>query len=114
MIRGHQGIARVLVVTCFGGALLGSAVVASAADPAGKKVYQKACQSCHGATGTPPPALAKSMNVPQATAAVLSQKSDAELLRIIAEGAGKMPGYSNKMSPAEQKQVLEYMKTFGK
>ncbi|HEY5866074.1 MAG TPA: cytochrome c [Candidatus Tectomicrobia bacterium] len=114
MIRGHQRIARVLVVTCFGGALLGSAVVASAADPAGKKVYQKACQSCHGANGTPPPALAKSMNVPQATAAVLSQKADAELLRIIAEGAGKMPGYSNKMSPAEQKQVLEYMKTLGK
>jgi cytochrome c6 len=114
MIRGHQGIARVLIVTCFGGALLGNAVVASAADPAGKKLYQKACQSCHGTNGTPPPALAKSMEIPQATAAILSQKSDAELLRIIAEGAGKMPGYSNKMSPAEQKQVLEYMKTFGK
>ena len=34
MSRCHQGIARVLVVTCFGGALLGSAVVASAADGA--------------------------------------------------------------------------------
>jgi mono/diheme cytochrome c family protein len=99
MSRCHQGIARVLVVTCFGGVLLGSAVVAS-------------CQSCHGANGTPPPALAKSMQISPATAAVLQQKSDAELLRIIAEGAGKMPGYSNKMSPAEQKQVLEYMKTF--
>ena len=112
MIRCHQGIARVLVVTCFGGALLGRAVVASAAD--GKTLYQKNCQSCHGANGTPSPALAKSMNIPLATAAVLQQKSDAELLRIIAEGAGKMPGYSSKMSPAEQKQVLEYMKTFGK
>ena len=45
MIRCHQGIARVLVVTCFGGALLGSAVVASAADEAGKTLYQKNCQS---------------------------------------------------------------------
>jgi mono/diheme cytochrome c family protein len=88
-------------------------VVASAADQAGKTLYQKNCQSCHGANGTPPPALAKSMNIPVATAAVLQQKSDADLLHIIAEGAGKMPGYSNKMSPAEQKQVLEYMKTFG-
>jgi cytochrome c6 len=88
--------------------------VARAADGAGKTLYQKHCQSCHGANGTPPPALAKSMKISPATAAVLSQKSDAELLRIIAEGAGKMPGYSNKMSPAEQQQVLEYMKTFGK
>jgi mono/diheme cytochrome c family protein len=88
--------------------------VASAADPAAKKLYQKTCQSCHGANGTPPPALAKSMEIPVASAAILGQKSDAELLRIIAEGAGKMPGHSNKMSPAEQKQVLEYMKTLGK
>jgi mono/diheme cytochrome c family protein len=53
------------------------------------------------------------MNVPPATAAVLQQKSDTELLRIIAEGAGKMPGYAKKMSAAEQKQVLDYMKTLG-
>jgi hypothetical protein len=53
------------------------------------------------------------MQIPVATAAVLQQKSDAELLRIIAEGAGKMPGYAKKMSPAEQQQVLEYMKTLG-
>jgi len=114
MIRGYQGIARVLVVTCFGGALLGGAVMASAADDAGKTLYQKNCQSCHGAAGNPPAAMAKSMNVPLVTAAVLQQKGDAEMLRIIADGAGKMPGYAKKMSAAEQKQVLEYMKTFGK
>ena len=114
MIRRYQGIARMLVVTCFGAALLGSAVIASAADGAGKTLYQKNCQSCHGADGNPPAAMAKSMNVPLVTAAVLNQKGDAEMLRIIADGAGKMPGYAKKMSAAEQKQVLEYMKTFGK
>ena len=92
MIRCHQGIARVLVVTCFGGALLGSAVVASAAD--GKTLYQKNCQSCHGADGNAPAAMAKSMNIPPVTAAALKQKDDAAMLRIIAEGAGKMPGYA--------------------
>ena len=113
MIRCHQGIARVLIVTCFGGALLGSAVVASAAEAPGKTLYQKNCQSCHGANGNAPAAMAKSMKVPPVTAAALKQKDDAAMLRIIAEGAGKMPGYSNKMSPADQKQVLEYMKTLG-
>jgi len=114
MIRCYQGIARVLVVTCFGGALLGSAVVASAADGAGKTLYQKNCQSCHGADGNAPPAMAKSMNVPPVTGAVLKQKDDAAMLHIIAAGAGKMPAYGKKMSAAEQKQVLEYMKTLGK
>jgi mono/diheme cytochrome c family protein len=87
-------------------------VVASAAD--GKALYQKNCQSCHGANGNAPAAMAKSMGVPPVTAAALKEKDDAAMLRIIAEGAGKMPGYSNKMSPAEQKQVLDYMKTLGK
>ena len=112
MIRCHRGIARVLVVTCFGGALLGSAVMASA-DEAGKTLYQKNCQSCHGADGNAPAAMAKSMNIPPVTAAALKQKDDAEMLRIIAEGAGKMPGYAKKMSAEEQKQVLDYMKTLG-
>ena len=53
------------------------------------------------------------MNIPPVTAAALKQKDDAAMLRIIAEGAGKMPGYAKKMSAAEQKQVLEYMKTLG-
>ena len=111
MSRGHQRIARVLVVTCFGGVLLGSAVVASAAD--GKTLYQKNCQSCHGADGNAPPAMAKSMKVPPVTAAALKQKDDAAMLHIIAAGAGKMPGYAKKMSAADQKQVLDYMKTLG-
>ena len=113
MMRCHQGIARVLIVTCFGGALLGSTVVVSAAAEAGKTLYQKSCQSCHGADGNAPPAMAKSMKVPPVTAAALKQKDDAAMLHIIADGAGKMPGYAKKMSPAEQKQVLEYMKTLG-
>jgi mono/diheme cytochrome c family protein len=111
MSRCYQGIARALVVTCFGGVLLGSAVVASAAD--GKTLYQKNCQSCHGADGNAPAAMAKSMKVPPVTAAALQQKDDAAMLRIIAEGAGKMPGYAKKMSAADQQQVLDYMKTLG-
>jgi mono/diheme cytochrome c family protein len=85
-------------------------VVASAAD--GKELYQKNCQSCHGADGNPPPAMATSMGILPASA--LKQKDDATLLRIIAEGAGKMPAYGKKMPEADQKQVLEYMKTLAK
>jgi mono/diheme cytochrome c family protein len=36
------------------------------------------------------------------------------MLRIIAEGKGKMPGYAKRLSAEEQRQVLEYMKTLGR
>ena len=114
MIRCQQWVARVLAVMGIGGVLLGSAIVASA-DETGKKVYQRDCQSCHGADGTGNPQIAKALQVsiPSVTAAALKQKDDAELLRLIAEGKGKMPGYAKKLSAEEQRQVLDYMKTLG-
>jgi mono/diheme cytochrome c family protein len=44
----------------------------------------------------------------------LKQKSDAEMLQIIADGKGKMPAYAKTLSPEEQQQVLTYMKTLGR
>ena len=107
-------VARVLVVTWIGGVLLGSAVCTSA-DEAGKKVYQRDCQACHGPDGTGNAQLAKALQVsiPPVTGAALQQKDNAEILHIIAEGKGKMPGFAKKLSAEEQGQVLEYMKTLG-
>ena len=42
-----------------------------------------------------------------------TQKSDEELLKIIADGAGKMPA-SKKLSKAEQKQTLDYSRSLAK
>ena len=114
MVRCRQWVARLLVVTWLCGALLGSAVFASA-DEAGKKLYQRDCQSCHGPDGTGNAQLAKALQVsiPPVTGAALKQKDNAEILHIIAEGKGKMPGFAKKLSAEEQGQVLEYMKTLG-
>ncbi len=114
MVICQQWAARVLVVTWICGVLLGSAVCASA-DEAGKKVYQRDCQSCHGPDGTGNPQLAKVLQVaiPPVTGAALKQKDDVELLRLLAEGKGKMPGFAKKLAAEEQRQVLEYMRTLG-
>ncbi len=105
MVIYQQWIASALIVTWIWGVLLGSAVCASA-DEAGKKVYQRDCQSCHGPDGAGNP-------LPPVTGAALKQKDNAEILHIIAEGKGKMPGFTKKLSAEEQRQVLEYMKTLG-
>ena len=112
MVICQQWAARVLVVIC--GVLLGSAVCVSA-DEAGKKVYQRDCQSCHGPDGAGNPQLAKALQVtiPPVTGVALQQKDKAEILHIIAEGKGKMPGFAKKLAAEEQRQVLEYMKTLG-
>jgi len=82
---------------------------------AGKAIYDKNCAGCHGADGKGNPALAKTLgekglNIVSKETAV---KSDDALLKIIAEGAGKMPA-SKKLTKDEHKQVLQYSRSLAR
>jgi mono/diheme cytochrome c family protein len=70
-----------------------STVAVIAADlNAGHAAYDKACKSCHGPTGAPNPAVAKSMKVEMRDlkSPEVQSKSDADLKKAITEGFGKM------------------------
>src|SRR5947209_11496927 len=70
-----------------------AAGAAMAADAkAGQATFDKSCKSCHGADGTPNPAIAKMMKVDMKPlgAAAVQAKSDADLKKVIDEGTGKM------------------------
>jgi mono/diheme cytochrome c family protein len=75
------------------GAVVGAALVMTtglwAADAAaGKAVYAAKCKSCHGADGTPPPAMVKALGVKPLSES--QGKSDADLKNAILKGVGKM------------------------
>jgi cytochrome c6 len=89
---------------------------ASAADSdAGKAVFEKSCVACHGKDGKGNPAMAKALGEKglNLTAKEVGQKSDEQLLKVIAEGAGKMPAQKT-LSKDDQKQVLSYVRSLGK
>jgi mono/diheme cytochrome c family protein len=76
--------------------ILMAAVAAAclAADAkAGKVSYDKSCKSCHGADGTPNPAIAKMMKVEMKDlkSPEVQGMSDADIKGIIVNGKGKMP-----------------------
>ena len=91
-----------------------SRVVAADAHP-GKAVYDKNCASCHGADGKGNPAMIKALGEKglNIVSKETTQKSDEQLLKIIADGAGKMPA-SKKLSKEEQKQSLDYTRSLAK
>jgi mono/diheme cytochrome c family protein len=72
----------------------GAAAAAHAADAAaGKALYEKSCAGCHGPDGKGNQKMAtilgeKGLNIVGKDTA---KKSDDQLLKIISEGAGKMP-----------------------
>jgi len=89
---------------------------ALAADAgSGKAVYDKSCVGCHGADGKGNPAMAKvlgekGLNI---VGADTKKKSDDQLLKVLAEGAGKMPAQKS-LSKDEQKQALGYVRSLAK
>ena len=107
-------IKQILVVFTMAFMFASVASQALGAD-AGKAIYDKNCAGCHGADGKGNPALAKTLgekglNIVSKETAI---KSDDALLKIIAEGAGKMPA-SKKLTQDEQKQVLQYSRSLAK
>ena len=90
-----------------------SAALAADAD-SGKALYEKSCAGCHGADGKGNEKMAKllgdkGLNI---TGSETKKKSDEQLLKILAEGAGKMP--ASKLTKEEQKQVLGYARSLAK
>jgi ubiquinol-cytochrome c reductase cytochrome c subunit len=98
------------------GLLLGLAFVAprlaaQAAAPDGKALYTKNCRACHGPTGAPPAALAKTMKVPTIDAAYLAKVSDDSMVNLMTKGTKNMKPMKGKASPEEQAAIAKYIRT---
>jgi len=88
----------------------------SADAKAGKATYDKLCLSCHGADGKGNPGMIKAMGAKglNIVAKDVQAKKDDELLKVIVEGAGKMPASGKGLSAQEQKDVLAYTRSLAK
>jgi mono/diheme cytochrome c family protein len=99
------------IVLVFGSPV--SRVMAADAE-AGKELFTKNCAGCHGADGKGNPAMAKALGDKGLNIVTpeVKKQSDEQLAKVIADGAGKMP--ASKLSKAEQKQALDYIRSLQK
>lgn len=115
------------MVTRCGAMFLGVAVVMALATmavgadlEAGKTLYTKWCQSCHGPDGRGNPAMEKMLKtklndfngtdlskLPKAD----REAKEKELRTIVADGKKPMTGFASKLSKEEQEAVLRYVAT---
>jgi cytochrome c6 len=68
--------------------------------------YKAKCAMCHGADGSKSTMGAKPLNGPD-----VQKMSDADLTEAITNGKGKMPAYKGKLSDAQIKDLVSYIKT---
>ena len=100
-----SGIA-VLAVLCLAAAGLRAQDVAS-----GEKVFKAKCVSCHGPDGKGDTAAGKATKARDLSSEEVKKESDATWTEIITKGKNKMPPYDKKISDAEVKDVIAYMRT---
>jgi len=90
-------------------------IAAPAAFGDGAEVYTKNCASCHGKDGKGETTMGKKAKVKDYTdAKVQASFTDAEALKVILEGKEKMKGYKDKVTEAEAKEVVAYIRAFKK
>jgi cytochrome c6 len=78
----------------------------------GADVYKTKCQSCHGATGVPSPAMAKAMGVKPI--GEVKSSPEAKMITVTTNGAGKMPGFKGKLTDAQIKDSVSYFRSLAK
>lgn len=80
---------------------------------AGKMVYVKECQSCHGKKGKGDGKSAADLDIPvgDMTSAKTQSQSDGALFWKISEGRKPMPSFKKKLTEQQIWQTLVYMRT---
>jgi len=91
--------------------IMAAAAVAMAQGP-GADVYKTRCQSCHGATGVPSPAMAKAMGVKPI--GEVKSSTEAKMIAVTTNGAGKMPAFKGKLTDAQIKDSVSYFRSLAK
>ena len=75
--------------------------------------YKAKCAMCHGPDGKGS-AMGVKMGAHDFTSADVQKQTDAQLTDIITKGKGKMPAYSGKLSDADIKGLVTYIRGLAK
>lgn len=98
-----------------GAVLLAAATIAPAfGQDSGADVYKAKCQMCHGAAGLADSGAGKAMKVKPATDPDVKKMTEAEMIKAVTDGMGKMQPFKGKLTDAQIKESVAYFRTFAK
>ena len=104
---------KLLVVMALFCLFAGPAGVAGG-GPDGAAIYKSKCAMCHGPDGAGQTTMGKNMKLRDLRAADVQKQTDAELMKWIADGKGKMPAYKAKLSAAEIDALVGFIRSIKK
>jgi mono/diheme cytochrome c family protein len=110
-----KNIALTLMTTAALTVTLGAKPLAAQEAAAGKEMYAKKCASCHGVAGECKDAIAKMLKVemkPLASKEVQT-KSDADLIKDMKQGVGKMKPVAD-LKDKDHQDIVAFLRALAK
>jgi cytochrome c6 len=84
------------------------------AQSTGADTYKAKCQMCHAADGGGDTPAGKAMKALPFNSPDVLKASDSDLIAIVKNGKGKMPAFDGKITDAQIKDVVAYIRTLQK
>ena len=99
-----------IVILCLAAVLVTPAI----AQSSGADVYKAKCLMCHGPDGLANNPAGKALKAVSFKDPTVVKASDAELFTAVKNGKGKMPAENGKLTDAQIKEVIQYVRTLEK
>ena len=77
-------------------------------------LYKSRCAGCHGADGKGDTGIGRSMHMRSLASPEVQKESNQELTTMISDGKGAMPAFKDKLSGAQIKDLVGYIRELGK
>ena len=106
MTLGFKAAAAILLAVSIAGSAF--------AQAPGEAIYKAKCAMCHGADGLASTPTAKNLKVISFRAPEKIKASDAQFIASTKNGKDRMPGYKDKLTDAQIKDVTAFIRTLQK
>lgn len=74
-------------------------------------LYKSKCVMCHGADGKGATPMGPKIGVRDFKSPVVAKETDAEMFTLTKDGKNKMPAYKGKLTDAQIKDLVKYIRT---
>jgi len=106
MIQALRTAAAILLAASLAGPAL--------AQAPGADLYKAKCAMCHGADGLAATPMGKTMKILSFKDPSMVKATDAQFIASTTNGKGKMPAYKGKLTDAQIKDLISYIRTLQK
>ena len=94
--------------------IVAPSAIAGGGGSDGAAIYKAKCAMCHGPDGAGKTPMGQKLNIRDLHSADVQKQVDAALSQIIAQGKGKMPAFSQKLSDDQIKLLVAHIRELGK